>query len=497
MINGGADDGAAIQDAYTLLAQNGATSIASFPYDGNYLAWDLNAQDWVAAISNRTTPLQMVSGVGGNQPQNLQLIKQMLNNGHIFTFGTYIDSWVFTTVKENPASPSPYAGQYAASWMNGTDGGHLISIVGYNDTVWIDVNGNGEVDPGELGAFLVANSWGTDWGNAGFVWISYDAFLAKSAVPNGPHHGRVPAAAPVNSYLLSTVAKTTSYSPQLLAQFSINQVERDQIAVTVGISDISETQPTQTFTSGAITYQGGPYEFNGTNPGSAETGTFTIDLTDLVTAAGATGPLRFYLILSDDTSGHTTTLTSYSLIDNVHSAQIPCAGVPVSCDDGTIHPYIDYDFANGVVPQEPVVYPSAIYVNAGGGAMNYQNTAWLADQDYTLPSTTHAALRPWGNSIYKTERIGTFSYNFSVANGPNTVQLKFMENDLRGIGRRVFNIVINGTEVVSNLDLYKVAGFGAPHDLSFPVDVTNNTIEIEFIPVVNVATISGIAITTP
>jgi len=37
--------------------------------------------------------------VNGGASQNLQVIKQLLNNGHVLTFGTYIDSWVFGSVK--------------------------------------------------------------------------------------------------------------------------------------------------------------------------------------------------------------------------------------------------------------------------------------------------------------------------------------------------------------------------------------------------------------
>lgn len=37
-------------------------------------------------------------------------------------------------------------------------GGHCIAVVDYDD---------------ELGAWLVANSWGTDWGESGYVWIKY------------------------------------------------------------------------------------------------------------------------------------------------------------------------------------------------------------------------------------------------------------------------------------------------------------------------------------
>lgn len=46
-------------------------------------------------------------------------------------------------------------------------GYHAQTIIGYHPFVY---------DDGDQGAFKVANSWGTDWGDNGFYWITYDAF---------------------------------------------------------------------------------------------------------------------------------------------------------------------------------------------------------------------------------------------------------------------------------------------------------------------------------
>lgn len=42
-------------------------------------------------------------------------------------------------------------------------GGHAMCVVGYDDNK-------------EGGAFEIQNSWGTDWGNAGYIWIRYNDF---------------------------------------------------------------------------------------------------------------------------------------------------------------------------------------------------------------------------------------------------------------------------------------------------------------------------------
>lgn len=64
---------------------------------------------------------------------------------------------------------------------------HAVTFVGYDDRICHDYNkdgvcsndkdqnGDGRVDlkDWEVGAFIMANSWGTGWGNAGFIYVPY------------------------------------------------------------------------------------------------------------------------------------------------------------------------------------------------------------------------------------------------------------------------------------------------------------------------------------
>ncbi len=53
-------------------------------------------------------------------------------------------------------------------------GGHAVLLVGYDDAQQ---------------AFLVKNSWGTDWGMSGYFWIAYNQLAPNDATPKGCEFG--------------------------------------------------------------------------------------------------------------------------------------------------------------------------------------------------------------------------------------------------------------------------------------------------------------------
>ena len=323
MLNWGNDAGAYPTDAYVLLKSNGAPGYNDFLYDTNYREWDLKTQDWISALSYRMSePLFITINV----PSDIDTVKQILNNGHIVTFTTFANSWQFSKVSADPSQSNPYVGQRIITWVNGAVGGHHATIVGYDDNVWVDLNGNGKVDPGEKGAFLMANSWGTGWANAGFAWISYDAFFKTSRVANGPSGAN---RRPITSTIFSITPKSPNYTPKAIAKFALTQTVRKDLNITLGASNTNATSPSTKLVSGALTADGGAYAFDGLSP-HLQTATFVLDATDLLPATNT--PQKYYLIVEDTTTGNKTTLNSYSMVDLVNNKEVSLKEVPVSFD---------------------------------------------------------------------------------------------------------------------------------------------------------------------
>src|SRR6185437_1357406 len=63
-------------------------------------------------------------------------------------------------------------------------------------------------------------------------------------------------------------------------------------------------------------------------------------------------------------------------------------------------------------------------------------------------------------AVLQSNRYGTFTYTVPgfTANSSHTVTLYFAEEYWTASGKRVFNIAINGTTVLTNFDIFATAG---------------------------------------
>ena len=103
-------------------------------------------------------------------------------------------------------------------------------------------------------------------------------------------------------------------------------------------------------------------------------------------------------------------------------------------------------------------------VNAGGPVVGN----FAADELYSGGSTysttasidTSAVSNPAPQAVYQTERYGNFTYTFpNLSPGAQyTVRLHEAEIYWTSSGQRLFNVSINGQQVLSNFDIYATAG---------------------------------------
>jgi hypothetical protein len=347
-INGGADNGASMYAAISLEMSNGAARWSEF-YTGVtpvYTAWPLNAAVYRHAACSRISDFGAVSGVGTSE--GLALLKSYLNNGSVLVFGTFISSWVGTTVADDPvvAEDTPWVGERACYYMANTNlGSHGMTCVGYNDYLWIDVNGNGQVDAGEKGALKIANSWGPSWNNRGFIWLAYDALRQVSAVPGAPTNRT---AAFSSATWIEVAADNT---PKLLGSVTLRAAHRNQVGLDflrASIQAQAPFSPPEADWGGYIFYSGafsaGDFGFDGldytTHPADAPAVTFVFDLTEIAPEAL---DQRRYVARVRNQSSPAIEVSAFTVSGSADNATLgACAVLPQSAAAlGTVYAFAD------------------------------------------------------------------------------------------------------------------------------------------------------------
>ncbi len=343
-INGGNDNGSDQSSAYRLLSQNGAALWSDFPYSGdklnskNYLEWPTQSSVYKNAMKYRADKMGYIPLVNGDgtlvtspDDSDLSSIKTMLTNGYVLSISTNIYSWRTKEVNDDPgtANDTQFVGQQACYMVDGYEGSHAMVIVGYNDDIWVDLNNNNMVDSGEKGAFKIANSWGTSWGNNGYIWMCYDALNSISSVIGGP-------SAEMRTVAFSDLYWITvkqAYTPKFIAEFTLSHSSRNQISTYVGFSNSTDTNPALIWKPMAFGDNlGGNYAFDGTTtPCDA---TVALDITDISSDNISNSDGNWYLSVKDTFSdGKSTVLKNFKLIDNENGTSINSTAVyPQICD---------------------------------------------------------------------------------------------------------------------------------------------------------------------
>ncbi|WP_432479592.1 putative Ig domain-containing protein [Nocardioides sp. GXQ0305] len=150
---------------------------------------------------------------------------------------------------------------------------------------------------------------------------------------------------------------------------------------------------------------------------------------------------------------------------------------------------------------------AAVRINAGGPAVTTGGTAWGAQQYGTGGKTYTNNVAIAGTTddvLYQTEystSTGSLAYDVPVENGRYTVRLHFAEiyhgapgGGTGGVGRRVFDVAVEGTLRIDNYDIFADVGAAAATVKSYSVDVTDGKVDIDLTSVVDQAKISAIEV---
>ncbi len=142
---------------------------------------------------------------------------------------------------------------------------------------------------------------------------------------------------------------------------------------------------------------------------------------------------------------------------------------------------------------------TAFAINCGGNAYTASDgILYEADKNYSggTASTTNDAISGTTDDVlYQSERYGNYSYDIALPNGTYDVTLKMVEMYFNATGERVFDVSVEGTEEITDFDLYQTAGHDVAHDVVVTgVQVSDGELNIQLTSDVNNASLAALSV---
>nr|WP_296078183.1 carbohydrate binding domain-containing protein [uncultured Ruminococcus sp.] len=325
--NGGdASTGADITNAFRLAQRIGVSSLKTSPNTTVNAKWTTTKEAFTEAPKYRVNNYNLFyldtynNKITNPKSEVIAPIKAALNNNELVTYTTYVFSWKNKTIQKDSRVPenTKYANDDIAIYSTGYSGCHRMTIVGYDDDIWVDINGDGKIQEAEKGAFKIVNSWGTNYGNNGFAWVSYDALNYESAVsdslPNRLNQ-------PTIFDLMRVSVKPIDACSNINLEYTLNTKYRDEVSIALTAKNINtgktyegNVEPFQSYKKEYGNYR---CSFDGTK--NYSTGDFAYDLSNIVQNLNSNNvsDYTWTLKFTDDTSDDSTlSVSDVKIVDN-------------------------------------------------------------------------------------------------------------------------------------------------------------------------------------
>lgn len=317
---------------------------------------------------------------------------------------------------------TPEAGKALIS-LWGSSPSHAWTILGYNDSIRYDYNGDGQytnhidlngdgivnVKDWEIGGLKIVNGYaGTGWGNGGFAYMMY------KSLADGISNGGI-----WNSSAYVIKAKQNQ-NPLLTMKINLKHNLRNQIKVIVGVSqNTSATNPDFRMEYPVFNFKGGALGMQGDTLESARSIEFGLDVTPLLSKVDVGIPAKYFLEVIEKDPGGTGVgqVNSFSIIDytiGAYESIYPSSNIQLINNDTTRLSFIKamvFDKLNIINDSmiAKIYHPYSHQLNAEFGAQPYK---WSLKMDYN-ETTNNSPFPNTPTQVLNTGNSGSVMQNLN------------------------------------------------------------------------------------
>jgi hypothetical protein len=327
--------------SFEILRSLGCPDVATYGgmAAGGDSRWMTGHHAYLKAMKNR---IRAVYQIRVGSPEGLDKLKHWLHN-HLDGSVTGGVASFYANAPWNPstlAPGTPEEGKHVITAWGGLPS-HAMTIVGYNDSIRFDYNGDGmftndadingdsvvDMRDWEIGGLLFADGWGygINFADSGRCFVMYKT-LAEKSYEGGIWNHAV------------HVLDVKEGEPALTARIRVSHTRRGKIKVSTGISSgLNDSLPEHSISFPVFNYQGGSqYMQGGISTDTNKTIEFGLDISPLLGYALAGEANHFFLIIDEydpDNLGEGSILY-FSVTDHTGAPhEVSCQGLPLAVNN--------------------------------------------------------------------------------------------------------------------------------------------------------------------
>jgi len=407
-------------DSWEVVKSAGCTTFPDFPNYNNTKIWMSGYDKYYRTMQNRIVQNYSIH-VGS--PEGLLVLKNYLYDhldgsdvGGVANVQIASGGMIFRYALDN--GPDPGAPVLVSF---GESVGHALTVIGYDDNIRVDINndgrstndedvdGNGVIDmrDWEIGALILANTWGRGWGRDGFAYCSY------SCLGREGHRGGIWGRS------VHVIKAVKEYEPVMTMKVVMDHTSRNKFKLLAGVaSDPEATEPEHIMGFAHFSYQGDADPLFSDDPDDTTRFELGIDISGLTSYIEPGQDTKFFLLVDekDPTDQGKGKIRSFSIInyngeeDEVVSDQYD---VPILNDQTTTMSLVrTVDFNKVQIAPETAtsIEPGVVFtknLTVEGGEAPF---LWELVQDYTEEHFERSYPQMAGDTLVTSSSIKQFTW---------------------------------------------------------------------------------------